>query len=222
MWEQIQGNEAVLSVGLTGGIGTGKSLTLAEFGRLGAYTIDADELAHEAIKKGKPAYHEVARQFGSEILQADGQIDRKKLAEIVFADEQKLKQLNAIVHPRVFELEESELRSLHSKRRRRSPIVITDAALMIETGSYKRYDKIIVVVCAPELQFARLIARDGLSPDEAALRISRQLPTSEKAKYADYLIENSGKYGDTRKQVKQVYANLLADYEQLRGQEERG
>ncbi len=214
-------NKSMLTVGLTGGIGTGKSHALAEFRRLGAYTIDADELAHQAIAKGEPAYHEIVREFGGDILQADSQIDRKRLAGIVFTDEQKLKRLNAIVHPRVFEAEETELRSLPSKKRKRSPIVITDAALMIETGSYKRYDKIIVVVCASELQFARLIARDGLSPEEAAQRISRQMPTAEKAKYADYLIDNSGKYNDTRKQIKQIYANLMADYEQMRGQERR-
>lgn len=210
----------LLNVGLTGGIGTGKSHALEEFRRLGAYTIDADELAHQAIERGKPAYQEIVREFGEAILQPDGEVDRKKLARIVFADESKLKCLNAIVHPRVSELQEEELRALQSKKRKRSPIVITDAALMIETGNYKRYDKIIVVFCTPELQFARLVARDGLSPEEAALRISRQMPITEKAKHADYLIENSGKYADTRRQIKQVYTNLLADYEQMIDAEE--
>ncbi|HEV8130510.1 MAG TPA: dephospho-CoA kinase [Acidobacteriota bacterium] len=209
-------SDSILRVGLTGGIGTGKSHALAEFGRLGAYTIDADKLAHRIIEKGQPAFDEIINQFGTDLLGPDGEIDRKKLGKTVFADEQKLSQLNAIVHPRVFEEEERELKALHFRQTRRSPIVITDAALMIETGSYKQYDKIIVVSCSPELQFARLIARDGLTPDEASLRISRQMPVTEKIKYADYLIENSGKYSDTQRQIKQVYVSLLADFEQMR------
>ncbi|MBI2149462.1 MAG: dephospho-CoA kinase, partial [Acidobacteria bacterium] len=100
-----------------------------------------------------------------------------------------------------------------SRGRKRPFIVIVDAALLIETGSYKRYDKIVVVFCSPELQLARLVARDSLSPDEAALRIRRQMPILEKVKYGDYLIDTSGKYCDTQQQVKQVYLHLLADYE---------
>ncbi|HEY2931648.1 MAG TPA: dephospho-CoA kinase [Acidobacteriota bacterium] len=205
----------MLKVGLTGGIASGKSHALAEFRKLGAHTIDADEIAHRVIARGRPAYEEILRVFGSEILLVNGEIDRKALGKIVFADEEKLKRLNGIIHPRVFEEEEWELQAFKAKAGRRSPIVIIDAALMIETGSYKRYDKIIVVFCLPELQFARLIARDGISPEEAALRISRQMPISEKAKYADYLIENSGKYNETQRQIRQVYASLMADHADL-------
>lgn len=202
----------MLKVGLTGGIATGKSHALAEFRSLGAHTIDADEIAHRVITRGRPAYDEILEHFGSGILQQDGEIDRKALGRIVFADEEKLKRLNAIVHPRVFEEEEKELREIETGMRKHSPIVITDAALMIEAGSYKRYDKIVVVSCIPELQFARLVARDGIPPEDAAIRISRQMPISEKVKYADYLIENSGKYNETRRQIRQVYASLMADY----------
>ncbi|MBI4454450.1 MAG: dephospho-CoA kinase [Acidobacteria bacterium] len=208
-------NVPMLRVGLTGGFATGKSHALAEFKRQGAYTLDADQLAHRVIEKDQPAYQELLQEFGEGILNSNCEIDRKKLAQIVFPDETKLKKLNAIVHPRVFEEEERELTQLQSRGRKRPFIVIVDAALLIETGSYKRYDKIVVVFCSPELQLARLVARDSLSPDEAALRIRRQMPILEKVKYGDYLIDTSGKYCDTQQQVKQVYLHLLADYEQV-------
>ncbi|MBI2823043.1 MAG: dephospho-CoA kinase [Acidobacteria bacterium] len=212
-----------MKVGLTGGIASGKSHALEEFKRLGAAVIDADRLAHRVMERGKPACQEVVREFGEGILLPDGEIDRKKLARIVFADEEKLKILNAIVHPRVFEEEAAELEAMRSSSIKESPIVIVDAALMIETGSFRRYDKIVVVFCPPELQLARLMARDDLSPEEAALRISRQMPILEKVRYADYLIDTSGKYSDTKRQIRQVYLNLLSDYEEMvrQGQKDR-
>ena len=206
----------MLIVGLTGGIATGKSHALAEFKRLGACVIDADLLAHRVIERGRRAYDEVVREFGETVLGAGGEIDRKKLGKIVFADESRLKRLNAIVHPRVFEEQEAELFALESRKRRKCRVVIVDAALMVETGSHKRYEKIIVVFCPPELQLARLMSRDKLSLEEAALRISRQMPILEKIKYGDYLVDTSGKFSDTRRQIKQVYRELRIKSEELR------
>ena len=206
----------MLKAGLTGGIATGKSSALATFVRLGAVGIDADRLGHRVIEKGRPAYLEAVREFGSRmILAADGEIDRKKLGAIVFADEAKLKRLNAIVHPRVFE--EPQLETDAALAARSHPIVMVDASLMIETGSYRRYDKIVVVFCAPEIQLSRLMARDHLTSEEAIQRISRQLPSEEKLKYAHYRIETSGTLEDTRRQVREVYGRLLGDYEEMQG-----
>ncbi|MBI3940292.1 MAG: dephospho-CoA kinase [Acidobacteria bacterium] len=204
-----------MKVGLTGGIATGKSYVLADFARLGARVIDADEVAHRVIRKGQPAYRELLREFGGQILGLDGEIERKTLGTLVFSDEAKLRKLNFIVHPKVFEEEERELHRVQSSGKERRAIIVVDAALMIETGSYKRYDKVVVVFCTPELQLARLIARDHLSPEEAALRISRQMPIMEKIKYADYAIDTSGKFVDTRRQVKRVYTRLVADQQRM-------
>jgi dephospho-CoA kinase len=201
----------VLRVGLTGGIATGKSLALAEFEKLGVYSINADRLAHQAIEKGTSAYGEVVREFGEGILDADGRIDRKKLGPIVFADSDRRRKLNAIVHPRVHEAEAQIVQKLVANHRRRPLVIMTDAALLIETGRYKQFDRMVVVFCSPELQLARLMGRDGLDEDEALRRIGSQMPGVEKIKYADYVIETSGTYAQTTSQVRQVYLSLIAD-----------
>ena len=204
-------DSGVLRVGLTGGIATGKSHVLAEFQELGAFGIDADVLARRVVEKGKPAYQEIVREFGVEILRDDGAIDRRKLGRIIFGDEARRNRLNAIVHPHVYEEESAEVAAILAGNSRRPLIVITDAALIIETGSDRRYDRIVVVFCRPELQLARLAGRDEMSKREAEQRIRSQMPIAEKVRYGHYVIDTSGEYAETGEQVRRVYRSLLAD-----------
>lgn len=140
---------SMLKVGLTGGIGCGKSHILREFHKLGVYTIDADEIAHEVILPDQSAYKEILERFGPEILASDQTIDRKKLGERVFSDEKAREKLNQIVHPLVLEEEARRVAEFEEREDPKSPILMVDAALMVETGSYRKYDCVIVVYCPP-------------------------------------------------------------------------
>ncbi len=196
----------MLKVGLTGGIATGKSHVLALLQELGCEASDADRLAHAAMAPGQPAFEEIVREFGAEVLAKDGSIDRGRLGQIVFADAEQRQRLNAIVHPRVFEAEARWYAELEA--RRPDAIAVVDAALMIETGSYRRFDTLVVVHCAPELQIARLMSRNHLSREEALARINAQMTSAEKLKFADYSIDTSGDFSETRRQVEELYADL--------------
>lgn len=204
----------MLKVGLTGGIATGKSHVLGEFRRLGVYTIDADEIARRVVLPQTPAYEKIVETFGEEILSPDRGIDRKRLGQIVFTDARKREELNRIVHPYVFEEEERLIAHFQNLENPRSPIVMVDAALMIETGSYRRYDSVVVVYCHPAIQLQRLMNRDHLSEVDALKRIESQMPVLEKIKYATYVVENSGKLEDVRDQVKQIFMELVHMYEE--------
>ena len=208
----------MLHVGLTGGIACGKSYVLTELCKLGASAIDADQIAHQVIAPGQPAYDEVLTSFGSSILGDNQNIDRKKLGKIVFSDPASREKLNQIVHPHVFEEEERQKADLEAQAGSlSSPILVVDAALMIEAGSYRRYRVVVVVYCQPAVQIQRLMARDRISREEALERIQSQMPILEKIRYGDYLIENSGTLADTRDQVKQVFSELLNLYEEEEG-----
>ena len=196
----------MLKVGLTGGIATGKSFVLSALSDLGCEVVDADKLAHKAIEPGNPAYSEIIQQFGEGILLTDRTVDRKKLGAIVFGDEKARKLLNSIVHPRVFELQQHWFDEL--TRRNPHAIAVVDAALMIETGSHKRYDCLVVVHCAPEIQLDRLMARNNLSRDEALKRIESQMPSRDKLPFADYVIDTSGTMEGTRQQVYRLFHEL--------------
>ncbi len=201
-------------VGLTGGIACGKSNALRCFQSLGTHTIDADVLAREVVEPGKPAYRQIVAEFGANILGEENQINRKALGRIVFSDPTALQRLNEIVHPHVLEEERRRISALESaEARSKSPIVVVDASLMIEAGSYQKYQAIVVVYCPPTVQLQRLMSRDGVSESEAKQRIDSQMPTLEKLKYGDYVIETSGKLSDTYMQVKYVHSELLARYE---------
>jgi dephospho-CoA kinase len=196
----------MLKVGLTGGIATGKSYVLAVLGELGCEVIDADAIAHQVIEPGRPAYQEIIHHFGREILNEDGTINRAALGAIVFGDKNAREKLNAIVHPRVYEAQLEWFDQV--AQRNPKAIAVVDAALMIETGSYRRFDKIVVVYCAPELQLKRLMERNGFTREQALARISSQLPSEEKLKYADYSINTSNGFEDTRRQTKEIYEKL--------------
>ncbi len=196
----------MLRVGLTGGLATGKSFVGRTLADLGCFWIQADELGHRVLEPGGEAYGEVVAEFGRGILDEEGRIDRRKLAGQVFGDPEKLAKLNRIVHPLVIRLEEKLLAEYGA--RHPEGIAVVEAAILIETGSYKRFDRLIVTVCDPEQQIERAIRRTGMSREEVLARIRRQMPVEEKVKLADYVIDTSGAKEDTVRQVKRVYEEL--------------
>lgn len=198
----------MLKVGLTGGIATGKSYVLGVLRELGCEVSDADTLAHQAIEPGKPAQQEIVNEFGPGVLNEDGTINRATLGSLVFADAAKRERLNAIVHPRVYEAQAEWLAAVAT--RNPQAIAVLDAALIIETGSYKRFDKIVVVWCEPELQLERLMTRNNLPREQAEARIAAQMPSVEKLKFADFAINTSQGFEDTRRQTEALYAQLKA------------
>jgi dephospho-CoA kinase len=198
-----------LLVGLTGGIATGKSTVSAMFRALGCVVIDADLLAREVVEPGEPALTDIVRDFGAGVLQADGKLDRQALGAVVFGDADRRRRLEAITHPRIRERFARRLQTLADERF--DGIVIFDAAVIVESGNWKTMDQLVVVVADDATQIARLQARDGIGREEALRRIGSQMPVSEKAKLAHYVIDNSGDRGATEAQVRQVHAALLAD-----------
>lgn len=196
----------MLKVGLTGSIAVGKSTVCDYFRELGCYILDADQAAREVVRPGTIGLARIVEEFGTGILQPDGTLDRQKLGSIVFADEAKRLRLNAIVHPLVIELQDEWLKQIEQSDK--DAIAIVDAALMIESGGYKRFDKLIVVWCRPEIQLERLMLRDGLSEMEAKTRIGSQMPQETKISFADILIDTSGGHESTRKRVKEVFEKL--------------
>lgn len=198
----------MLKVGLTGSIAVGKSHVLGLLKDLGCHVIDADRIARDVVAPGTAGLKSVADAFGADVLQPNGQLDRQKLGDLVFADESKRRQLNSILHPIIIAAQDRLVRQI--ELRDPNGIVIIDAALMIESGGFRRLDKLIVVHCRPEIQLERLMSRDGLSREAAVKRIAAQMPQQEKMKYGDYLIDTSGDFSDTRTQVAGVFAQLQA------------
>jgi dephospho-CoA kinase len=192
--------------GLTGGVASGKSTVAQMFAELGAKIIDADRLGHELIRAPQPAYHEVVSRFGFEILDPQGEIDRQRLGALVFADPEKLRTLNAILHPRIMERCDQLAEGFHLQDSR--AVVLVDAALIYEANLAERFAKIIVTWCRSEQQLERLVARTGLSRAEAERRIAAQMPMEEKRRRADYLIDCSGELDQTRRQVVDLYTEL--------------
>ncbi len=195
----------MLRVGLTGGIGCGKSTVAAMLRERGFQVLDADALAHRLTEPGQPAYEEIVREFGKDICDADGRIDRAKLAAIVFADPAKLARLNQIVHPRVAEAQERQFAEWRSANPR--GVAIVEAALLIEAGAHKRLDQLVVVWCRPEQQVERLVAR-GMAKDDALQRMAAQLPLAEKRQLATIQLDCSGTMEETQKQVEQLAVHL--------------
>ena len=196
----------MLKVGLTGSIAVGKSYVCECFRELGCHVLDADLTARRVVEPGTPGLAKVVEEFGDGILLDDGSLDRKKLGSVIFGNEEKRLLLNAIVHPLVIEAQDNWLTSIEDEDP--NSIAIIDAALMIESGGYKRFNKLIVVWCKPDIQLQRLISRDGLTAEEALKRISSQMPQEEKKRYADYLIDTSHGFEDTQRQVRKVFRSL--------------
>ena len=196
----------MLKVGLTGGIASGKTYVVSLLREFGCDVLDADATAHRVMEPGQPAYAEIVAHFGAQIVDEAGRIDRGRLGAIVFADPRERAVLNGIVHPRVYEAQAKWLADLEAQKPQ--AIAVIDAALMIETGSWRRFDRIVVVHCEPEIQLARLMARNGLSREAAEARIAAQMSTIEKLRFADYTIDSSVGFDDTRRQVESLFAQL--------------
>lgn len=195
----------MLKVGLTGGIASGKSFVLGALAEMGCHTLQADELGHAVLRSTGEAYAETVREFGTEILDADGEIDRRRLAAVVFDRPERLEALNGIVHPAVFRLQQQLLDDV--ARADPGGIAVIEAAIMIETGNYRRFDRIILVVVDENEQIKRAAGRGG-TREEAQRRLSRQMPFEEKKKFADYIIDTSGTKEETLRKTREVYESL--------------
>ncbi len=194
-------------VGLTGGIGSGKSTVARAFADLGAEVIDADQVAREVVEPGTPGLAAVVEAFGTEILDGEGRLDRPKLGGIVFADPEKRKQLNGILHPRIAAETARRIAELSA---RGVDLVIYEATLIVENKINWGLDGLIVVAATQQNQIARVTARDGFSVEEAQKRIDAQLPLEEKLKVANYVIDNDGDLESVRRHVHEVWRDLLA------------
>jgi dephospho-CoA kinase len=196
----------MLKVGLTGGLGCGKTFVGLALADLGCHLIQADELGHQVLLPGAEAYADVVREFGPGILNDDGTIDRKRLAAEVFGMPERLAALNRLVHPHVFRREEELIEQFASS----DPhgIVLVEAAILIETGTYRNFDRLILVECEEDQQIERALKRDHADRTEVLARLSRQMPMAEKRKFAHYAIDTSGSKEDTLRRVREVYDAL--------------
>jgi dephospho-CoA kinase len=204
----------VLLVGLTGGVCTGKSTVDGMLRELEIPVLDADAVVHELLAPGGAAVAPVLARFGPDVATEDGGVDRKALGKLVFSDDEARGRLETIVHPLV--LAESERRLERMAGAAGVELVVYDAALLVETGRNRRFDRLVVVTCTQEQQLERLMHRDGLSADDAGARIRSQLPIEKKAKLADYVIDNSGPWHETRRKVESVVRSLRRDAAALR------
>lgn len=196
----------MIKVGLTGGYATGKSFVAAEFERLGCHVIYADRLGHAAIEPGGGAYNQTVEVFGGEILAADGTIDRRRLASMVFSSPELLQRLNSFVHPAVFRLEEEMLDQFAREDPR--GIAMIEAAILIETGRYSVFDRLILTACSTQTQIARATKRDHITREEVLARLNQQMPLEEKKRYAHYVIDTDGPKEATVAQILPVYEDL--------------
>jgi len=195
----------MLKLGLTGGIASGKSTVAAMLLGMGFAVLDADSLAHKIVEPGQAAYDELVKAFGPDVTSGEGRIDRARLGALVFADSEKLKRLNAIVHPRVHELIIRQLQDW--ERDGNHDAVFVEAALLVEANFVKDLDGLVVVWCSPEQQVERLLAR-GLSEEQARRRITAQLAVADKLRQATHTIDCSGTVEQTRRQVEALVDNI--------------
>jgi len=196
----------MLTVGLTGGLATGKSFVSAALADLGCRVIRADVLGHEVLEPRAEAYEPVIAEFGREILNADGTIDRHRLASIVFPAPDRLAKLTSLVHPAVIRREEELMREAEAADPQ--VIVVVEAAILVETGSYKRFDRVVVTVCDRETQIERALGRGGLTRQDVEERLSRQLPADKLRRVANYVIDTSGTEENTQAQVQELHRVL--------------
>ena len=206
--------ENVLHVGLTGNIASGKSHAAQVFAELGAHVIDADSIAHELMSPATNTHRKIVEAFGEGILNPDRTIDRRILGDLIFNDDGRRALLNQLVHPDVHG--EILRRIVELEKKYRYGIVIVHAALLVESGHYKIYDRLIVVMCDSSLQISRIVNRDGFSVEQAKKRLASQMPIEEKLKLADYTIETSGALWETREQIEAIYRDLVLQEIRLR------
>jgi dephospho-CoA kinase len=195
----------VLKVALTGGIATGKSYVLEEFRRRGVPCLDADELAHGVTAAGTEATAAIAARFGAGILAADGSVDRATLGPIVFADPSARRELETMVHPAVYRAVAAGVRAFELTGT--DPFIVVDVPLLFETGAEKEFDRVVVTMCSPQIQLARLRER-GLSEDASRQRLAAQWPTEQKAARADFVVSTDGTFEETNAQVEAIFRSL--------------
>ena len=196
-------------VGLTGGIACGKTTVAQMFGELGVPVVDADDLAREVVEPGTPGLQRVVDEFGEDVLDDDGRLDRKKLGDLVFGDEEARKTLNAIMHPLIGA---AGAKHIQAHDESPSPYVLYEAALLVETGTYKAFSALVVVSAEASVQRLRLVARDGFTVAEANARIESQLPLAHKIAVADFVVTNNGDLEGTRRQVRAIHDQLLVRF----------
>ena len=194
------------NIGLTGGIACGKNKVADIFHELGFYTIDSDVISRKVMEKGEIAYLKIVDYFGSDILDSNGEIIRKKLGSIVFTNKEKLKVLEEIVHPAIFDYEKKLRSQIYGKDDK--AVIITHAAKMIESGSFSNYDALIVITAEKNIQLERLIKRDNITYEQAQNILNNQLSNEERLKFADFIIDNSSDIVNLYKEVKRIY-NLI-------------
>lgn len=196
-------------VGLTGGIACGKSTVANMFADLGVSVIDADDLAREVVEPGTPGLQMIVDEFGKEVLDEAGRLDRKKVGEMVFGDEEARETLNAIMHPLIGA---AGAKHIMARQDSAAPYLLYEAALLVETRAYEAFSALIVVSAEESLQRLRLIARDGFSAPEANARIESQLPLERKVAVADYVVTNNGDLDSTKEQVAAIHEQLVARF----------
>lgn len=208
----------MLKVGLTGGIASGKSVVGEMFVALGAHLVQADTIAHQLMQPGQAVYQEVVRHFGDGILNPDGRVNRARLAEAAFGvpgKPSRVQELNQIVHPAVIRKQEEWMEEVG--QRDAQAIAMVEAALILEAGAAKRFDRLVVVTCRPEQRIQRWAHRVGVDEETARREVTRrmaaQLPDEEKIKAADYVIDNSGSLDETQKRVREIYGQLKGEAE---------
>ena len=197
----------MLKIGLTGGIGTGKSSVTEAFQSLGAAVINADLLGHDAYLPGTIGFEEVVTEFGQEIVGCDGQIDRKKLGPIVFSDSSKMDRLNEIMHPLIRDLIDERLVSLESSQNK---VAVVEAAILIEAGWKSLFDEIWVVISDREEVINRLGVRNGLSREDAVKRIDSQMSNNERIEHGDVVVENTGSMEDLQTRVNSLWSKRIS------------
>lgn len=196
-------------VALTGGIASGKSTVCRLLQERGAYILDSDALAREVVRKGQPAWREIVDHFGESILTPQGEIDRGKLAGIVFSDPEERAFLNRVTHPRIFRLMGRRLREVESLSRGEG-VVILDIPLLVEAGAAHLFQMNLVVDAPPEIQAKRLVAERGVSEEEAWARINAQVTREERLRHADLVIENRGTFEDLERAVDEAWKEILS------------
>lgn len=194
------------TIGLTGGIASGKSSVAKYLATLGAAVVDADALAREVVAPGSDGLTEIITTFGPHVLDAHGQLDRKRLGALVFSDNEARARLNAITHPRIAALSAQRIAALQETA---APYIVYEAALLVEGGLHRAMAALIVVAADDALQQARIEMRDGLTPEQAAARISAQLPTAAKVAVADYVINNTGDLAQLQRRTEDVHRQIL-------------